>query len=484
MNRQPTSPANSRFERNISCPANERQGGDHAAAGGRGFMAESVEVKTNTGSSPLSARYLTAESGRASEQRAKVQLRHAWRLQAIADLAPALAHEFNNLMLVISARTLLVAATASSTDKLGVHLQAIDQSAERAREMARVLLALASPERDEWSPTDVPALVTESATVLRRLMPQEVRVCVDMPRSPVVLHANADMLRQLLLHCAARVMSTLRDGGDLTVVMVAPESHAGPGSFCRISVSARPDAHSRRPNAQLSDATHLLAMEAIAADHGGVVGEQPLGPGTRIDILLPVLREAPRQIGGQADHGSAGRMTERWLLLVSADENVQERVAEAILSTGWSLVTVPSVDSPQIGYPGAGPLSCNTHERPSGVILDLSSVKASDLPPHLASVCRDLPCLVVGSQHNGKASAGSAAAYATTRLHSQAEPQHHAGRGIAEFLCCPAQAAVHQSPHTDFAGASIDCEVVQRWVDQITRFSASAGPQPVYGAHR
>lgn len=488
MFRQPHSPINDRVNRAAPCPLGERQIEDQPAAASRGFMAEGVELKPNSGGQSLNARYLTAEATRASESLAKVQLRHTWRLQAIADLAPALAHEFNNLMLVISARTLLVAATASSVDKLGVHLQAIDESAERAREMARVLLALTSPEQNEWSPIDVPALITESATVLRRLMPQEVRVCVDMPRSPLVLHANADMLRQLLLHCAARVMSTLRDGGELMVVMVAPESHAPAGSFCRISVSARPDVHSRRPNAQDSDATHLLAIESIAADHGGVVGEQPLGPGTRIDILLPVRREAPRKISAPAGHDSAGRMTDRWLLLVSADEKVQERVAEAILSSGFSLVTVASVDSPQIGYPCTGPMSSSSNERPSGVILDLSSVKASDLPPHLASVCRDLPCLVVDSRHHGKASVRLAAAYATAQVHAQvhaqAQPLQHADRGITDFLSRPAQSPAHRALHTDFAGAAIDCQVVQRWVDQITRFTASSGSQSGYGVHR
>ncbi len=382
--------------------------------------------------------------------------RHSWRLQALSDLAPSLAHEFNNLMMIISARTLLVHASSPAPEKIGVHLQAIDQSAERAREMARCLLSLVRPEQTEWTPVDVHALVNESAAMLRRLLPPEVRVRVDLPRHQVVIYGCADMLRQAVLHAAARAWKQVRDGGEFLISLAPPDPQTVSltGGWLRLSFSHEAESTFRRVVSPDADSVHLTAIRCLVAEHGGAVSEQNLPTGRRLDLMLPVRSE--RGTLAEPPHSP-----DRWLLLVTSDQRVQQRVAEAIVSTGWSLVTVPSVDSPQ----PRPELNHMGDQRPSGVIIDLATARPDQLPPQLASACRDLPCLVVGSDRLPHTSNTGHPAKSASSDRSRADGSSR--RSAADE---------QSSSRTMWHDQPLDRQVVQRWVDQLTRSGHSAGP--------
>ena len=444
-------------------------------------------------------------------ERIKEIQRQSWRFQAIADLAPSLAHEFNNLMMIISARTLLVHATAPSLEKVGIHLQAIDQSAERAREMARCLLSLVRPETAEWTPVDLHALINESAAMLRRLLPPEVRVRIDLPRHAMTLHGCGDMLRQALLHAAARAWKQVRDGGELLISLAPPDSEqmAMSGGWLRLSLSHEAESSMRRAFVPEAESVHFAAMQSLIGEHGGVVSEHALPGGRRLDFLLPLRSEAPRMNASQADpsrgdfgdsglqrgenhfdcdeHATARHTLDRWLLLVSSDTRVQQRVAEALVATGWSLVTVPSLSSRQ----PRPDFSSMTEQRPSGVIIDLATARPDQLPPQLAHACRDLPCLMVGAERGQGSDSvlpGTLGAYAAShnercdttkaRRGGEQKASSAASNGRAKQGFGPGDPQrLHTGGHdaTNFnqqGGAydhPLDRQVVQRWVDQLTR---------------
>lgn len=402
----------------------------------------------------------------ASIQSAAVSERQALKLKAVAELAPSIAHDFNNLMMVVSARTLLAHASVHTPDKISIHLQAIDQASERAREMARSLLGLVRQEVVEWGPVDLSSLVMEFVGLLRRLLPPEVRVRTELPRNPVVLEGCADMLRQMLLHIAVRAWSDLRDGSELLFVVAPPGGEDGVlgHSWLRLSVlhesqrlAEGSDGHTSRSSTTDTKSMHLHAIRTIVAEHSGAVSQQPLDGLVKLDVLLP-KRSSHASIAPEAPSNP-----DRWLLLVSSDSSVQERVTEAIVATGWSLVTVPSVDSPQV-RPGF------SQQRPSGVILDLASVKPEQLPPHLAQACRDVPCLVVNGQGRAERGARTAEPQRTGRNGPRAGGGFAGTGGLSDpgtETASGARDAWHEQP--------LDRQVVQRWVDHVSRSVATTG---------
>jgi hypothetical protein len=340
------------------------------------------------------------------------------------------------------------------------------------------------------------ALISESAAMLRRLLPPEVRVRVDVPRHPVVLHGCGDMLRQAILHAAARAWKQVRDGGELLISLAPPDSGqlSVPGGWLRLSMSHEAESSMRRAFVPEAESVHFAAMQALIGEHGGVVSEHPLPGGRRLDFLLPV-RSEPAHHGDAAqfdEHATARHTLDRWLLLVSNDTRVQQRVAEALVATGWSLVTVPSLNCPQT-RPDFGSMA---EQRPSGVIIDLATARPDQLPAQLASACRDLPCLVVGGERgqpgfksdvSGPPLPGTLGAFTQANDgRRDAESKRRGGEQPPSmpFAGEPSRRAhAHTAPHntgspTAQYGNSVDHpldrQVVQRWVDQLTRVNPAA----------
>jgi hypothetical protein len=350
----------------------------------------------------------------------------------------------------------------------------------------------------------------------------------------VTLHGCGDMLRQAILHAAARAWKQVRDGGELLISLAPPDSGqmSMSGGWLRLSLSHEAESSMRRAFVPEAESVHFAAMQSLVGEHGGVVSEHALPGGRRLDFLLPVRSEpscgdASRGNFGFSDlgrgdlgrgdlgrgemargemqldcdeHATARHTLDRWLLLVSSDTRVQQRVAEALVATGWSLVTVPSLSSPQ-ARPDFGSMA---EQRPSGVIIDLATARPDQLPPQLAHACRDLPCLMVGADRGQAAASvlpGTLGAYAAgqnerrgtqnarrggEQVASSGAPagrvKQDFGQGVPQDLHASGHGTLHATQQSGCFDHPLDRQVVQRWVDQLTRVhpaASSTDPSPL-----
>lgn len=370
--------------------------------------------------------------------------RFAARMAVLAELAPSIAHDFNNLMMTISAHVLVAhAATsapsgASGADRLGSHFTAIDDAAARAREVTRSLLSLTRPERAGTDHVDLSLVAHETAAVLRRLLPPSLNIRVHAQPNSEVIDGNADQLRQALLHLALRAKRALCEGGEiLFVVNSTPADRAGDGwSRIRVLYTGSPSGAAHAAGradleAVMSSDEQVRVAASIVQEHGGSLSVwQSKGGGERFDMVLP--------------HRQPSSAANRWLLLVTADDQVRRSVAEALLASSWSLVTVPSLESTQPRLLGAA-------GQPAAVIIDSSAAAgAAALPAEVSDTLSALPTLVVGQGHGQRT--------VRSLLPQIVEPK-------------PALAPASVTPRSRpgiFADEPLAPDVVQRWVAAIS----------------
>jgi len=375
--------------------------------------------------------------------------RHQLKLLALAELGPGLAHDLNNLMMIISARVMLAHSCAGVTDRVETHLSAIDTSAERARETMRSLLAMVRPESPDRCEFDLACVGRETAAMLRRLLPVGVRVNIEVPESPAPIHGSPDQFRQLLLHLAVRAKFMIGDSGEILIAINHQDcehdgfvgASAGPSRTVCLSVL---HASNRIMEPVLPHHTqaHLNLAGSIIHDHGGTLAAcDARNPGepSRVTMTLPLARP----IAQPTPTGQLGGTSRPWLLLVTSSAELRQRVADAIGRTGLPLVTVDSLDSAQMR---SGQL--NAENRPSGIIVDSNSICRDSLQ----GLSDDLPCLIADEHGLSRPTAAPAAETTTAAT-------RHTYLGL--FAQTPSTANDGQPDAPTF-------DAVQQWVEELT----------------
>ncbi len=116
-----------------------------------------------------------------AQRQLEARLLQAQRLESVGRLAGGIAHDFNNLLTVILANVSLL--SGSDLDLRGhPEVDDIRQAAERAAQLTRQLLAFSRRQKLEPRVFDLVALLREEEGILRRLIPETIRMVVDVPR--------------------------------------------------------------------------------------------------------------------------------------------------------------------------------------------------------------------------------------------------------------------------------------------------------------
>src|SRR5207245_419569 len=98
------------------------------------------------------------------------------RLEAVGRLAGGVAHDFNNLITVISGRTQILLLRLPATDPIRRELELIRQTAERAAILTRQLLAFGRKQMLASKILDLNALVPAMMALLQRLIGEDVEL--------------------------------------------------------------------------------------------------------------------------------------------------------------------------------------------------------------------------------------------------------------------------------------------------------------------
>ena len=146
----------------------------------------------------------------------ETRLLQAQRLEAVGRLAGGIAHDFNNLLTVILANVACCPGR-TPTSASRPEVDDIRQAAERAAQLTRQLLAFSRRQKLEPRVFDLVALLREEEGILRRLIPETIRMEVDSAEGPLWVHADPGQLSQVLVNLATNARDAMPDGGTLQI---------------------------------------------------------------------------------------------------------------------------------------------------------------------------------------------------------------------------------------------------------------------------
>lgn len=149
----------------------------------------------------------------------------AQKLESLGVLAGGVAHDFNNILMGMVARTDVALLKLPPGSPVRTSLEDVKQQARRAADLVRQMLAFSGKGRYLVEPLDLGALVYEVIPLLQPSLPRETDLRVEIPSDLPRPQGDATQIRQLVTNLLLNAGEALEGGrGAVTV-------SAGHGSF-------------------------------------------------------------------------------------------------------------------------------------------------------------------------------------------------------------------------------------------------------------
>ena len=237
------------------------------------------------------------------------------KMESIGNLAGGVAHDFNNLLAVIQGYGFLLLSDPDLSPDQTDYAKEIGAATQRAAALTRQLLMFGRQAVMQPRDLDLNESINDMSKMLRRTLGEDVEIQFKFSRQPLMIHADAGMMDQVLLNLAVNARDAMPMGGQLVVEtaavnldasVTAQSVQARPGRFVCLSVSDTgcgipPEIISRifEPFFTTKDigkgtGLGLATLFGIVQQHHGWVDvSSQVDQGTTFRVYLPQLADLP-----------------------------------------------------------------------------------------------------------------------------------------------------------------------------------------------
>jgi two-component system, cell cycle sensor histidine kinase and response regulator CckA len=162
-------------------------------------------------------------------RRAEEQVRQAQKMEAVGRLAGGVAHDFNNMMMIIMGFSDFLLTTLPQDDPRWADADEIRKAAERAMQLTRQLLGFGRQQLTARSVLSLNEVVSGMERMLRPLLGEDIRLVTRLSVGLGGVEADYGQLEQVVMNLALNARDAMRSGGRLTIETLdveLPEGYA------------------------------------------------------------------------------------------------------------------------------------------------------------------------------------------------------------------------------------------------------------------
>ena len=145
------------------------------------------------------------------------QVRQVQKLEAVGRLAGGVAHDFNNILVVIRLSTELMLGKATLDSPLSKPLLQVLNATERATSLTRQLLAFARQQVMQARTVNLNAVVTDTLQLLRRTIGEDIELVTRLDEHLHNARLDPDQLAQVIMNLAINSRDAMPQGGTLQI---------------------------------------------------------------------------------------------------------------------------------------------------------------------------------------------------------------------------------------------------------------------------
>ena len=151
------------------------------------------------------------------KQAAEAQLRHVQKMDAIGQLTGGVAHDFNNILTVITGTIGILEDAVAGEPQLAAIARLIDEAAERGANLTKHLLAFARKQPLQPLEVDVNSLVLEAAKLLQPTLGEHIEITPLLAEDAWTALAEPSQLTTAVLNLALNARDAMPNGGKLAL---------------------------------------------------------------------------------------------------------------------------------------------------------------------------------------------------------------------------------------------------------------------------
>jgi PAS domain S-box-containing protein len=235
------------------------------------------------------------------------QLLHSRKMEAVGTLAGGVAHEFNNLMMVIQGHMSLMMMKIDAAHPHYPHLKGIEKCLDSAKDLTKQLLGVYRGGQSAVQSIRLNDIVDQCAQIFGGTRKQ-IQIRKDYEKNLWEVSVDRKQVRQVMLNLYVNAWQAMPGGGELSITTenVFPEgtfciSHGiAPGPFVKCAVADNGIGMDPSTLARVFDpffttkgfgrgtGLGLASVYGIIRNHGGTITvASGIGKGTTFSIFLP-----------------------------------------------------------------------------------------------------------------------------------------------------------------------------------------------------
>ena len=283
------------------------------------------------------------------------QVRQVQKLEAVGRLAGGMAHDFNNILVVIKLSTELMLDQTTPGSPFSKPLLQISSAADRAAALTRQMLAFGRQQMMQPRIINLNTVVGETTQMLRRVIGEDIQLVTTLADRVENSRLDPDQLTQVILNLAVNARDAMPNGGmlhletatvDLDEAYTRDHPPVQPGRYVMLAVSDTGTGIDKSILPRIFDpffttkelgkgtGLGLSIVYGIVKQSGGYVWvySEP-GHGTTFKLYFPATTKSAESPPLRSD--SLARPAGQRLLLVEDDATIRCNMRECLEQMGY-----------------------------------------------------------------------------------------------------------------------------------------------------
>jgi PAS domain S-box-containing protein len=151
------------------------------------------------------------------KQTAEAQLRQAQKMDAVGQLTGGVAHDFNNILTVITGTIGILSDAVANDPQMSAIAKMIDDAAERGASLTKHLLAFARRQPLQPREVDVNTLVVETIKLLRPTLGEQIQINPQLAQDAWPGLVDPNQLTTAILNLSLNARDAMPSGGKLVI---------------------------------------------------------------------------------------------------------------------------------------------------------------------------------------------------------------------------------------------------------------------------